>query len=123
MAAVGFDSFEYAKELESAGMSRQLAEVVARGMTNSFVLNFDALVTKDYLDARLEQIDARFEQIDARFDQMDARFEHHQDLTDARFAQFSAEFNGKLRSIQVTQAILLAGVAVPVIQSLMVWFN
>jgi len=183
MAAIGFDSFEYAKELETAGMSRQLAEVVAKGMTKSFVHNFDALVTKDYLDARLnqfreefnawfaqidtrfeqidarfeqidtrfEQIDTRFEQIDARFEQIDARFErlesrfeqmesrfqqlearfdqledrfgHLGELTDARFDQFAAEFNGKLGTIQVMLAVVMAGVAIPVVQSLTVLLN
>ena len=72
MAALGFDSFEYAKELESAGMSRQLAEVVARGITNSFVLNFDSLVTKDYLDAHLDQFRGEF---NTRFVQIDTRIE------------------------------------------------
>lgn len=33
MAAVSFDPLEYAKELESAGMPRQQAEVIARGVT------------------------------------------------------------------------------------------
>lgn len=147
MAVVSFDPLEYAKELEATGMPRQQAEVIARGVTQMFIHNFDALVTKDYLDARLDeqaaridslrgtmntrfqqvdarfgQIDARFEQVDARFEQfearIDGRFEDFEARMDARFGQFTAEFDGRLGKLQVMMAIVMAGVAVPVIQSM-----
>jgi len=48
MAAVAFDSLEYAHQLEAAGMPRKQAEVVAKGLTTMFIHNFESLVTKDY---------------------------------------------------------------------------
>jgi hypothetical protein len=64
MSAVAFDSLEYAHQLESAGMPRAQAEVVAKGLTSMFIHNFEALVTKDYLDARFAESDAK---MDTRF--------------------------------------------------------
>ena len=48
-------------------MLRAQAELVARGETAMFVHNFDALVTKDYLDTRFREFETRFERIDSRF--------------------------------------------------------
>ena len=64
MAAVAFDSLQYANQLEAAGMSREQAEVVAKGLTAMFIHNFDSLVTKDYLDTRFSEMEVR---IDKRF--------------------------------------------------------
>ena len=64
MSAVAFDSLEYAHQLEAAGMPRDQAEVVAKGLTSMFIHNFDALVTKDYLDTRFAQSEAK---MDIRF--------------------------------------------------------
>ncbi len=75
MAAVAFDSLHYAHQLEAAGMPRAQAEVIAQGLTSMFVHNFDALVTKDYLDARLGGMDVRLDSMDARLDSMDVRLD------------------------------------------------
>ena len=58
MAAVAFDSLQYATQLEAAGMPRKQAEVVAKGLTTMFVHNFDSLVTRDYLDTRFAGMEA-----------------------------------------------------------------
>ena len=83
MAAVAFDSLEYAHQLEAAGMPRAQAEVIAQGLTSMFVHNFDSLVTKDYLDARFAESDAK---MDARFAESDAK-------TGARFERMEGKFN------------------------------
>ena len=83
MAAVAFDSLEYAHQLEAAGMPRAQAEVIAQGLTFMFVHNFDSLVTKDYLDARFAESDAK---MDARFAESDAK-------TGARFERMEGKFN------------------------------
>ena len=70
MAAVAFDSLEYAHQLEAADMPRAQAEVIAQGLTSMFVHNFDSLVTKDYLDARFAESDAK---MGARFAESDAK--------------------------------------------------
>ena len=66
MAAVAFDSLEYAHQLEAAGPHAQ-AEVIAQGLTSMFVHNFDSLVTKDYLDARFAESNTRFERMEGKF--------------------------------------------------------
>ena len=63
MAAVAFDSLKCARRLKDAGYTDKQAEVQAEIMAEAFVFNMDALVTKDYLDARL---DARFAEQDAK---------------------------------------------------------
>ena len=75
MAAVAYDSLEYANQLELAGMPRAQAEVVAKGLTTMFIHNFDALVTKDYLDTRFTELETRIgANIDKRFAEVDTRF-------------------------------------------------
>jgi hypothetical protein len=96
MAAVAFDPLEYAQQLEAAGMPRAQAEVVAKGLTAMFIHNFDALVTKDYLDTRFSELEAR---IDLRFADMETRF--------AR--------------VNVMLGVILAALAIPVLQTVLLW--
>ncbi len=82
MAAIAFDPLEYTRQLEASGVPREQAEVHAKAMTALFLHNFDALVTKDYLDsclggyeARLEaKMDKRFAAVDVRLERMEERF-------------------------------------------------
>ena len=107
MAAVAFDSLEYAHQLEAAGMPRAQAEVIAQGLTSMFVHSFDSLVTKDYLDAR-------FSEQSARLDTMAVKF-------DAKLGLLSAEIDGKLGKLYVMLGVIMAGVAVPIIQTGITW--
>ncbi len=79
MSAIAFDTLKFVRRLVAAGVPEQQAEAQAELMTEAFVYNMDSLVTRDYLDARLE---ARFTEqdarIDARFADVDLRFEHIQ---------------------------------------------
>ena len=122
MAAVAFDSLHYAHQLEAAGMPRAQAEVIAQGLTSMFVHNFDSLVTKDYLDARFSEQSAR---IDARFDSMDAMFDSRLDsmgaMFDSKLGLLSAEIDGKLGKLYVMLGVIMAGVAVPIIQASIIW--
>ena len=90
MAAVAFDSLEYAHQLEAAGMPRAQAEVIAQGLTSMFVHNFDSLVTKDYLDARFAESDAK---VDARFVQLEAKMDMRFAESDMRFERMEGKFN------------------------------
>jgi hypothetical protein len=92
--------------MSGAGASQELAEATADLMSKAVLSNLDALVTKDYLDARL---DARFGQLDVRFRDVDARID-----------QLRTEMMGSFRLIHALQAILLAGVFLPQFQS---WFG
>ena len=148
MSAVAFDPLEYARQLEAAGMPRPQAEVIAKGLTAMFIHNFDTLVTKDYLETRLEtleyrlaakmsnllaqaftsqnpgyaQIEDRFDRMDARFDRMDARFDKMDDRfgrMDDQFSQIDRRFNQidvRFARVNVMLGIILAAVAVPILQ-------
>ena len=76
-------------------------------MTSMFLHNFDALVTKDYLDSRFNEFETRVEaKMDKRLTDMDKRFAG----MDVRFAR-----------INLLLGVILVAVAIPVLQSLLVW--
>ena len=109
MAVVAFDPLEYAQQLEAAGMPRAQAEVVAKGLTTMFIHNFDALVTKDYLDTRFLEFESR---MDLRFAEMESRM-------DSRFASMETRF----ARVNVMLGVILAALAIPVLQTVLVWLK
>ena len=129
MAAVAFDPLEYAQQLEAAGMPRAQAEVVAKGLTAMFIHNFDTLVTKDYLDTRFSEfearIDLRFVELESRMDlhfaesesRIDQRFAESESRTDKRFAGIDTQ----LARASVVQRVILAALAIPVLQTILLW--
>ena len=131
MAVVAFDPLEYAQQLEAAGMPRAQAEVVAKGLTTMFIHNFDALVTKDYLDTRFlefeSRMDLRFAEMESRMDlrfadmesRMDLRFADMESRTDSRFASMETRF----ARVNVMLGVILAALAIPVLQTVLVWLN
>ncbi|KAA1188923.1 hypothetical protein F0M18_17115 [Pseudohalioglobus sediminis] len=109
MAAIAFDPLEYARALESSGVPREQAEVHAKAMTQVFVHNMDALVTRDYLDTRFTEFETRIEaKMDRRFAQVDARF---------------AEMEVRFARINVMLGVILVAVAIPVLQTLLTWVS
>jgi hypothetical protein len=107
MAAVAFDPLEYTRQLEASGVPREQAEVHAKAMTAMFLHNLDALVTRDYLDSRFSEFEMRVEaKMDKRFAEMDKRFA----TMDVRFARIS-----------VLLGVILAALAIPVLQTLLIW--
>ena len=70
-------------------------------MAEAFLLNMDALVTKDYLDARFSQQDAR---IDTRFGQVDTRF---------------TEVSGKFHLVMWMLAVVMASTDIPAVHRLL----
>jgi hypothetical protein len=125
MAAVAFDPLEYAQQLEAAGMPRAQAEVVAKGLTAMFIHNFDALVTKDYLDTRFSELEAR---IDLRFvdfeSRMELRFTDFESRMDQRFAAIDLRFAGmetRFARVNVMLGVILAALAIPVLQTVLLW--
>ena len=136
MSAVAFDSLEYAQQLEAVGMSREQAEVVAKGVTRMFIHNFDSLVTRDYLDTRFTEFETRIEakmdrrfaelagDINRRFGEMTGEFDRRlgelASDTDRRFAAVDVRFErveGKFNLVYWMQGLTLACVVVPLIRS------
>ena len=131
MAAIVFDVRSAERRLKAAGASEEVAEATADLMSEAVLFNLDALVTKDYLDARLDarfseldarmevrfsELDIRFSELEMRFKDIDARFEG----TDGRIDNLRTELKGDLRLIHALLVLLLAGVFMPQFQA---WFG
>ena len=105
MSAVAFDSLEYAQQLEAVGMSREQAEVVAKGVTKMFIHNFDTLVTRDYLDTRFTEFETRIEA------KMDRRFAELAGDINRRFGEMTGEFDRRLGELASDTDRRFAGMA------------
>lgn len=101
MAAVAFDTLKVARRLKDAGYSDKQAEVQAEIMAEAFVYNMDALVTKDYLDARFAEQEAR---IDSKFSHVDVRF---------------SKIEGQFRLVYWMLAVIIASTVIPQVNALL----
>ena len=116
MSALVFDTLKYTRRLMEAGVPKQQAEVQAEAMAEAFVFNVEALVTRDYLDARLGEQDAR---IDKWFMEQDARI-------DKRFAEHGFRFERELSKVKRQLnlhswmlALIVLTTVVPAVRSLL----
>ena len=112
MAAIAFDTPKFARKLKAAGVPDKQTEAQAEIMAEAFLLNMDALVTKDYLDARFAQQEAR---MDACFAEQDARIDTRFGQVDTRFA----EVNGKFRLVMWMLAVVMASTVIPAVSRLL----
>ena len=127
MAAIVFDVREAERKLKAAGASDELAEATADLMSRAVLYNLDALVTKDYLDARLAPLESRLGQVESRLDQVESRlgqvegrlghFEVKFRDIDARFDELRTEMSGSFRPIHALLAIVMAGLFIPQLQA------
>lgn len=99
MALIAFDTLAYARRLMEVGVSEEQASVQAEVMAETLLHNVDSLVTRDYLDARL---DARFNEFENRIDKRFARI-------DVRLT----EIDGKFRLIYWMLGIVIASTTLP----------
>ena len=82
---------------------------------NSMDTRLDGMDTRlDGIDTRLDSMDARFDSMDTRLDSMDVKF-------DAKLGLLSAQIDGKLGKLYVMFGVIMAGLAVPIIQTLITW--
>ena len=103
MAAITFDSLEYTHELEASGVPREQAEVHAKAMTARFIHNFDALVTRDYLDTRFTEFETRIEAtMDRRFGEVDKRFTGMQANMDSQFAEMKTDMDSQFAEMKIS---------------------
>lgn len=127
MAAVAFDTLKCARRLKAAGYTDKQAEVQAEIMAEAFVFNMDALVTKDYLDARFAEqearIDSKFSEQDAR---IDGRFSEQDARIDSKFAHIDvqfAEIKGQFRLVYWMLAVVIASTVIPQVSALLLLSN
>jgi hypothetical protein len=118
MAAIAFDPLEYSHQLEASGVPRAQAEVHARAMTAMFLHNFDALVTKDYLDSRFNEVETRIEAkldkrlaefaagIDQRFKDLEAGIDQRFSGIDQRFKDLEVGINQRFAAIELRFAAI-----------------
>ena len=134
MVAIAFDPLEYTHELEASGVPREQAEVHAIAMTAMFLHNFDALVTKDYLESRFSEfetrveatMDRRFMDVDKHFVDMetklDKRFSEVHSSMDRKFAESDVRFErieGKFLLMYWMQGLTIACVVIPAVRTLL----
>ena len=87
MSALAFDSLKFARRLMEAGVPEKQAEAQAEVMVETFGYFVDNLVTRDYLDARLDKSFAEQDsRIEARFSQQDLQIEQ-------RFSRIDTKLN------------------------------
>lgn len=93
MAAIAFDTLQFARRLKEVGVPEEQAEMQAQLMGEAFGFYVNDLVTRDYLDARFAEQEAR---IDTRFAEQDARIESRfselETRIEARFSQQDDRF-------------------------------
>ena len=119
MAVTTFDTLKFVRRLEQAGMPSEQAEAQAEVLTEAFNVNLEALVTKDYMESRLE---VRFAEqqtkIDKRFaDQtayIDTRFAEQNAYIDTRFA----EVNSNFKTLYWILAIVVSATVGPLLERL-----
>jgi len=110
MTQPSFDVLSYSKDLESAGLPRQQADVIAKGIMTMVAQQFDSLPSLEHFDAHMERIDRRFEQIDKHFGQVDKRFEQVDkrfEQVDKRFEQVDKKFDviaGRLTNLELLKS-------------------
>jgi septal ring factor EnvC (AmiA/AmiB activator) len=126
MAALRFDTLDYARKLERAGVPREQAALQAKALgealaqTDSIHADISRLNRRfDQVDARFDQVDARFDQVDARFKQVDARFEHLESKLGARIDALDVKLSGKIATLHWMFGTMVAMVAAIFIQQML----
>ena len=114
MAAIALDPMEFMQQLEASGMPREQAEAVVRGYTAMLVHNFDALVTKDYLDTWCAEFETR---MDLRFAEADGKLKDLESNIDLKFASMETRF----ARMNVIQGVILVALVIPVLQAVLTW--
>ncbi len=104
-------------------MPREQAEVHARAMSAMFLHNFDALVTKDYLDSRFNEFETRLMAgVDKRFADTESRMDKRFSGMDEKFSQVDVRLermDGRFNLIYWMQGITIACVVLPALHELL----
>ena len=118
MAAIAFDPMECIQQLEASGIPRDQAEAVVKVYTGMFVHNFDALVTKDYLDTRFSEFESR---MGLRFAESDGKLKDLESRMYLRFAELESKMDVRFARVNLILGILLVGIIIPNLQAVLTW--
>ena len=118
MAASGpFDTLDYARRLEAAGVPSAQAELQARALNDalasSVATRADLTDLRTDIDARFAGLDAR---LDAKFETVDLRFVSLESRVDAKIDSVALKLGGKIETLQWMFGVLVAMNAAVVIQ-------
>jgi hypothetical protein len=109
MMAIALDTLAYSRHLREAGISEQQANAHAEALAAAMT---DTLATKQDLRELETRLDARLAALEARFSRVDDRFEYLEKHLDARLAEHTARFDGRLSDLERRMTIRLGGIVV-----------
>jgi len=116
-ASAPFDTVDYARKLEAAGVPSAQAELQARALNDalasSVATRADLTDLRTDIDARFAGLDAR---LDAKFETVDLRFVSLESRVDAKIDSVALKLAGKIEALQWMFGVLVAMNAAVVIQ-------
>lgn len=116
MAITTFDTLEFVRKLERVGVPSEQAEVQAQVLTEALNVNLESLVTKEFLESRL---DARFAEQNAHIDIRFAELKSGLDTRlDTRIAELKSEFETRLQVQTALLGIILLSVVIQLLERL-----
>jgi septal ring factor EnvC (AmiA/AmiB activator) len=119
VAALRFDTLDYARKLERAGVPREQAALQAKALGEALAQTDSIHADISRLNRRFDQVDARFDQVDARFNQVEARFEHLESKLGARIDALDVKLSGKIATLHWMFGTMVAMVAAIFIQQML----
>jgi hypothetical protein len=106
---VAFDTLDYARKLEAAGVPAAQAEVHSRALNEalagSVASKSDIANLELRIDARFAQVDARFEQVDARFVDLESRLSTR---IDSVKTELKLDLGGRIQTLRWMLGVLVA---------------
>ena len=113
---MAFDTLDYARKLEAAGVPTAQAEVQARALNEALVgsvatkvdianLGADIANLELRMHARFAQVDARFEQVDARFGDLESRLSTR---IDSVKTELKLDLGGRIHTLGWMLGVLVA---------------
>lgn len=113
---MAFDTLDYARKLEAAGVPTAQAEVQARALNEALVgsvatkvdianLGADIANLELRMHARFAQVDARFEQVDASFGDLESRLSMR---IDSVKTELKLDLGGRIHTLGWMLGVLVA---------------
>jgi len=122
MAAARFDTLDYARKLERAGVPAEQAALQATALNDALAetgdLDEQLLRLENKVDRGFADMDARFKQVDARFEQIVERFDAKFEQVDVHFDALEFKLTGKIGTLHWMFGTMTALTAAIFIQSL-----
>jgi chromosome segregation ATPase len=93
-AALPFDTLDYARKLEAAGVPSAQAELQARALNDAIATS---VASRDDLTRLESRLDGKFESLESR---LDGKFENLESRFDGKLESLESRLDGKLESLE-----------------------